>query len=150
MRSDFSLNNNLLLTSLRDPPLLRIHSGCCCCCFSHSAYWLPTRKTTLHCGQSRSWSAEQGKEGKREGLAAHPLTPPPQFPTLLVRSKTIKNHVTIYPDATQVSVRLAPVQDSFDSSTINRPMGVASQNSVLSCAITTFPVSLPLSSPGDV
>ena len=31
------------------------------CCFSHSAYWLPTRKTTLHGGQSRSWSAEQGK-----------------------------------------------------------------------------------------
>ena len=30
------------------------------------------------------------------------------------------------------------------------PMGVASQNSTLPCAIATFPVSLPLSSPGDV
>ena len=30
-------------------------------CFSHSAYWLPTRKITLNGGQSRSWSAEQGK-----------------------------------------------------------------------------------------
>ena len=29
-------------------------------------------------------------------------------------------------------------------------MGVASQNSTLPCAIATFPVSLPLSSPGDV
>ena len=38
--------------------------------------------------------------------------------------------------ATQVSVRLAPVQDSFDSST--RLMGVACQNSSLPCAITTF------------
>ena len=29
-------------------------------CFSHSAYWSPTRKTILHCGQSRSsCSAEQ-------------------------------------------------------------------------------------------
>ena len=27
-------------------------------------------KTILHRGQSRSWSAEQGKENKRESLAA--------------------------------------------------------------------------------
>ena len=47
---------------------------------------------------------------------------------------------------TQISVRLASVhKDSFDSSA--RPMGVASQNSMLPCAITTFPISLPLSSP---
>ena len=29
-------------------------------------------KTTLHGGQSRSWSAEQGKENKRKSLAAYP------------------------------------------------------------------------------
>ena len=40
-------------------------------------------KTTLHGGQSRSWSAEQGKENKRKSLAAYP--PPP--PTPLVRRK---------------------------------------------------------------
>ena len=40
------------------------------------------KKTTLHGGQSRSWSAEQRKENKRS-LAAYP--PPP--PTLLVRRK---------------------------------------------------------------
>ena len=28
-------------------------------------------KTTLHGGQSRSWSAEQGKESKRKSLAAY-------------------------------------------------------------------------------
>ena len=28
-------------------------------------------ETTLHGGQSRSWSAEQRKENKRESLAAH-------------------------------------------------------------------------------
>ena len=50
--------------------------------------------------------------------------------------------------ATQVLVRLAPVQDSFGSST--RPIGVASKNSTVPCAFTTFPVSLSLSSPGDV
>ena len=33
-------------------------------------------KTTLHGGQSRSWSAEQGKESKRKSLAAYPLPPP--------------------------------------------------------------------------
>ena len=34
-------------------------------------------KTTLHGGQSRSWSAEQGKENKRKSLAAYPPPPPP-------------------------------------------------------------------------
>ena len=41
-----------------------------------------------------------------------------------------------------------PYKDSYDSSV--RPMGVASQNSTLPCAIATFPVSLRLSPPGDV
>ena len=41
-----------------------------------------------------------------------------------------------------------PYKDSYESSA--RPMGVASLNSTLPCAIATFPVSLPLSSPGDV
>ena len=48
-------------------------------------------KTTLHVGQSRSWSAEQGKENKRK-VWQH--TPPPP-PTLLVRRKIKnKNHAT--------------------------------------------------------
>ena len=34
-------------------------------------------KTTLHGGQSRSWSAEQGKENKRKSLAAYPPRHPP-------------------------------------------------------------------------
>ena len=33
-------------------------------------------KTTLHGGQSRSWSAEQGKENKIKSLAAYPPPPP--------------------------------------------------------------------------
>ena len=40
-------------------------------------------KTTLHGGQSRSWSAEQGKENKRKSLAAYPPPPPP--PTKFTR-----------------------------------------------------------------
>ena len=35
------------------------------------------KKTTLHGGQSRSWSAEQGKESKRQSLAAYPPPYPP-------------------------------------------------------------------------
>ena len=35
------------------------------------------KKTTLHGGQSRSWSAEQGKENKRKSLAAYPPPPTP-------------------------------------------------------------------------
>ena len=38
---------------------------------------------TLHGGQFRSWSAEQGKENKIRSLAAYPPAPP----TLLVRRK---------------------------------------------------------------
>ena len=38
-------------------------------------------KTTLHGGQSRSWSAEQEKENKRKSLAAYP--PPWLLLTLL-------------------------------------------------------------------
>ena len=30
------------------------------------------KNTTLHCGQSRSWSAEQGKDNKSKSLAAYP------------------------------------------------------------------------------
>ena len=49
-------------------------------------------KTTLHGGQSRSWSAEQGKKKKRNSLAA---PPPPPLRALLVRRKIKnKNHAT--------------------------------------------------------
>ena len=41
-----------------------------------------------------------------------------------------------------------PYKDTFGSST--KPMGVAAQNSTLPSAIISFPVSLLLSSPGDV
>ena len=48
---------------------------CCCCCFvvvSHiQRIGCQPEKTTLHGGQSRSWSAEQGKENKRKSLAAY-------------------------------------------------------------------------------
>ena len=36
------------------------------------------KKTTLHGGQSRSWSAVQGKKKKKKSLAAHPPPPPPR------------------------------------------------------------------------
>ena len=123
----------------------------CCCCFSHSAYWLPTRKKpTLHGGQSRSWSAEQEKKKVWQ------RSPPPP-PRCSFGENKYKNHAT-HPHVVQVLRKSAvrrsrsvshPYKDSYDSSA--RPMGVASQNStMLPCAIATFPVSLPLSSPGDV
>ena len=62
------------------------------------------KKTTLHGGQSRSWSAEQGKENKRKSLAAYP--PPP--PTLLVGRKQITSR-DASTGATQVLVGLASV-----------------------------------------
>ena len=47
------------------------------------------KKTTLHGGQSRSWSAKQRKENKRKSLATYP---PPHPPTLLVRRKKKKKN----------------------------------------------------------
>ena len=93
-----------------------------------------------------SWSAEQGNENKNRKYGS------PK--TLLVRRKYkfYLRDAPTYTGATQiVSVRLAPVRDAFGSST--RPMlimVVALQNPTLLCAIITFPVSLPLSSPGEV
>ena len=68
-------------------PLLqdRLREGCCLkknlnaprpyCCFSHISVLVANpKKTTLHGGQSRSWSAEQGKNKTKK------LTPPPFSP----------------------------------------------------------------------
>ena len=49
-------------------------------------------KTTSHGSQSRSWPAEEGKENKRENLAAHPLPPLP--PRCSFGKNKIKKHVT--------------------------------------------------------
>ena len=102
-------------------------------------------KTTLHGGQSRSWSAEQGKENKIKRLAAYSPPPPP---TLLVRRKKYIYHATHLQALRRSRSVSRPYKDIFGSSTT--PMGVASQNSTLPSAITSFPVSLLFSSPGDV
>ena len=70
-----------------EPQICNMPFKICCCCFSHSAHRLPTRKkTTLHGGQSRSWSAEQGKKKKKKSGSA----PPPRARALLVRRKNEK------------------------------------------------------------
>ena len=97
-------------------------------------------KTTLHGGQSRSWSAEQGKENNRKSLAAYP--PPTPHTARSVKINKITRRIY------RRYAGLGPYKDTFGSST--RPMGVASQNSTLPSAIIRFPVSLLLSSPGDV
>ena len=116
--------------------------------------------TTLHGGQSRSWSAEQREENKRVSLAAPPRPPTHPHaarkknnththmarPTKRNKSKDGQrgHHVTHLHaclGATQVLVRVAPVQASFDPSI--RQISVTSQ-------VLTFPVSLPISSLGEV
>ena len=87
----------------------------CCCCFSHSAYWLPTRKTTLHDSQSRSWSAGQGKKKREKSGSTPPPPPPPPLRVLLVpikkkKKKKSRNASTCL-GATQVSVHLASAQE---------------------------------------
>ena len=106
------------------------------------------KKTTLHGGQSRSWSAEQGYENKRKSLAAYP--PPPQPPTLLVRRKINKITRRIY--RCYAGLGRSRVRTRIPSA---RRLGQwvwlrKIRNSTLPFAITGFPVSLLLSSPGDV
>ena len=75
--------------------------------------------------------------------SALPLTPHPD------RSEKINNNNLTHRQALRRSLSASlPYKDSFDSST--RSKGVASQNSTLLGAITSFPVSLLPSSPGDV
>ena len=50
------------------------------------------KKTTLHGGQSRSWSAKQGKENKRRSLAAYP--PPIPLTARSEKNSKKKNHAT--------------------------------------------------------
>ena len=106
---------------------------CYCCCFSHSEYWLSPQKNNLRGDQSRLRSAKQETYNKKR-KSDSPLPPPPSCSS--GENKIKSRDVSTCLGATQVSVRLTPVQDSFGSST--RPMGVASQNSELPCAITTL------------
>ena len=76
-----------------------------CCCFSHSAYWLPTRKNyTIRCGQSRSWSAEQGKKNKKKKSSTALL------PCSFGEKKQKSRDASTCLGATQVLVHLASVQ----------------------------------------
>ena len=101
-------------------------------------------KTTLHGGQSRSWSAEQGKENKRKSLAAYP--PPPPTPHTARSEKINKITRRIY---RRYAGGRSRVRTRIPSA---RRLGlwVWLRNSTLPSAIVRFPVSLLLSSPGDV
>ena len=52
------------------------------------------KKTTLHGGQSRSWSAEQRKREKRKSLAAPPSPLPPPRALLVRRKEKKKRKIT--------------------------------------------------------
>ena len=110
--------------------------SCCCCCFSHSAHWLPTRKKLLYtvANPARGLLNREKKKKKKSGSAPSP-PPPPARCSFGEKNKKVKKSR----EASTLSVS-HPYKDSYDSSA--RPMGVASQNSTLPCAIATFPVSL--------
>ena len=96
------------------------------------------------------WTGNREQKRKSGSPPPSPPLPPPPLPTLFVRRKSNQITGRIYMAwALRRSRSVSrPYKDSFGSST--RPMGVASQNSTLPRAITTFPASLPLSSSGDV
>ena len=70
---------------------------CCCCCLllflTFSALVANPKKTTLHGGQSRSWSAEQGKKEKEKVWQRTPPPPPPARCSFgeKIKSNKIKN-----------------------------------------------------------
>ena len=69
------------------------------------------KKTTLHGGQSRSWSAEQGKKRKKEKVWQRPPFPPPR--ALLVRRKQKGNgQKWVYPPLFQTNVGGGKMQTS--------------------------------------
>ena len=72
-------NRHTLLYAHRECTLhTRIHTAVVVVVVSHiQRIGCQPEKTTLHGGQSRSWSAELGKENKRKSLAAYPPPPTP-------------------------------------------------------------------------
>ena len=68
--------------------------GCCCSCFSHSAYWLPTRKRQLYTATNPARGLLHNEKRIKEKVWQHsPLPPPP--PRHAARSEKInENHLT--------------------------------------------------------
>ena len=133
------------------------YTGCCCCCCCCCLLFI-TFSVLVANPKQLLYTVANPARGllNREYKTKEKVAPPPRPPAAVsvphaARSEKRKEKLrdaSACLTATQVSVRFAPVQVSFVSST--GPTGVASQNSMLPCAITTFPVSLPLSSTGDV
>ena len=101
-------------------------------------------KKLLHGGQSRSWSAVQGKENKKEESSSAP--PPPS--TLLVRRKKTNKTRRIYRryagfGPSRVHTRIPSTRRLGQGCCFAKFYTI-----ILRCAITSFPVSLPLSFPG--
>ena len=116
---------------------------CCCCCFSHSAYWLPTRKnyfTRWPIPLVVCWT------GKREQKKKSGSIPPPPTPHTARSEKMNKITRRIY---RRYAGGRSRVRTRIPSA---RRLGlwVWLRNSTLPSAIIRFPVSLLLSSPGDV
>ena len=86
--------------------------------FSHGCQ---PEKTTVHDGQSRSWSAEQGKENKRRSLAAYPPPTPHAARSEENKNKNHPTHLRALRRSRSVS---RPHKDIFGSSTRHyRPNG---------------------------
>ena len=77
-----------------DPINVMIAVDGCCCWFSHSAYWLPTRKKLLYTVANPARGLLNSEKRTKEKVWQH--TPPPHPPPLLVRRKINKITRRIY------------------------------------------------------
>ena len=115
------------------------------------------KKTTLHGGQSRSWSAGQGKKKKSKKSGSDLPPPPPRVLLVRRKIKIKKNTRRIHMSRRYASRRYAGGLDPSRVRTripttrrLGQWVSLRKFSTTLPCAIATFPVSLPLSSPGDV
>ena len=69
------------LVGMLKVPAGPVFGGTSCCCFSHSRYWLPTRKKILYTVANPARGLlNRGGKNKKKSLAAHPLPPTPPIP----------------------------------------------------------------------
>ena len=73
-----SLSGHAIAYRWRSLPRVRRHRAICCyCCFSHSAYWLPTRKKLLYTVANPARGLLNREKRTKEKVWQHTPPPPP-------------------------------------------------------------------------
>ena len=112
---------------------------CCCCCFSHSAYWLPTRKKLLYTVANPARGLLNREKRTKEKVWQHASPPTPR--TAKITRRDYRRYAGL--GRSRVRTRIPSACQLGQWVWLRK-------NSTLPSAIKRFPVSLLISSPGDV